>query len=260
MLIAHISDTHFLTGGDRLAGRFDTTSAFHRLIDSLAQQPVQPDLILFSGDLCEDATRDAYAALGAALRDLGLPVSAVPGNHDARIVMRAELPDMVGLTDSGHLCLMDDRFPLAIIGLDTIVEGQPQGALCPSRLRWLADTLNTLADRPALMFMHHPPIPTGLQAMDAMGLAEGGDTLADLLRKHGKIEGILCGHVHRAIQGTFSGVPVRIAPSASHQIAFDLRPDIPYQLIAEPAQYMMHLWTPDGGLLSHTVPVSAPPI
>jgi len=257
MLFAQISDSHVLTGGRLLAGRFDTGAAFDRLVDSLARQPVRPDLILFSGDLGEDATAEEYAHVGARLRDLGIPVRAVPGNHDARAPMWAELPDMLGQTAAGHLCVYDDSFPLAIIGLDTLVEGAPHGMLCSDRLGWLEDRLQACAGRPALIFMHHPPITTGLRDMDSMGLLSGREDLARLIAAHGQVQAILCGHMHRAIQGDCGGAPVRVSPSASHQIAFDLRPDQPYRFTDEPAQYMMHLWQPGDGLVSHTVPVAA---
>tara|TARA_R110000868_G_scaffold58122_4_gene179502 strand:+ start:46130 stop:46897 length:768 start_codon:yes stop_codon:yes gene_type:complete len=255
MLIAQLSDTHYLTDGRKLGGEFDTGKAFDALIDSIKRQPVQPDLILFSGDLGERATAAEYADLGRALRQFGIPVRAVPGNHDARGPMLAELPDMVKSTQSGHLCLLETGFDLAIIGLDTSVEGQPHGALCAQRLGWLEQTLKDLGDIPVLIFMHHPPIKTGLQAMDDMGLIEGRAELREILAQHGKIQAILCGHMHRTIQGCFAGISVRVAPSSSHQIAFDIRPDQPYRLVGEPGQFMMHLWDCENGLISHTVPV-----
>lgn len=257
MLIAQISDTHYLTNNDRLAGRFDTAAAFSNLINTIRQQSVQPDLILFSGDIGEHATNDEYHAVGAALRSLDIPVLMVPGNHDARESMFRALPDMVGMTDTGHLCLLEDRFEIAIIGLDSIVEGQPNGSLCDQRLQWLEHALMQVRDRPVLVFMHHPPITTGMAAMDRIGLLEGKDRFATLLKRHGKIQAILCGHMHRRIQGSFASVPVVIAPSGSHQLAFDLRKDEPYRMTDEHGQFMMHLWNERDGLVSHTLQVTA---
>ncbi len=257
MLIAHVSDTHLLVGGKRLAGRFDTGAAFDRLIASLARQPVRPDLILFSGDLGEDATDAEYRKIGAGLRSLGVPVRAVPGNHDLRAPMRAALAEMTDETGDGHLCLVDTSFPLAVIGLDTIVEGAPHGELCARRLAWLDNALKRCGGRPTIVFQHHPPIVTGLADMDSMGLLAGREEEARLIAAHGAVEAVLCGHIHRAIQGRCGGAPVRVAPSASHAIAFDLRPAEPYRFTDEPAQYMLHLWRPGDGLVSHAVAVAA---
>lgn len=257
MLIAQISDSHYLVPGQRLAGRFETSKAFEHLIESLASQPVSPDLILFSGDLGEDATREEYANIAGGLRSLDIPVLAVPGNHDLRAPMWEELPDMLGRTGDGHLCVSDTRFPLAIIGLDTLVEGAPHGELCPARIAWLEARLDELEGKPVLIFMHHPPIRTGHHFMDGIGLLSGGTDFERLVAGHGGVRAILCGHMHRGIQGTFAGVPVRVSPSASHQIAFDLREGEPYRFNDEPPQYMMHLWQPGQGLISHTVPVTS---
>ena len=256
MLIAHISDTHVLTGGRRLAGRFDTGAAYARLIESLERLTTAPDLILFSGDLGEDATPDEYDYVGEGLRRLGHPVLAVPGNHDARAPMIAALPDIVQTSPFGHICAFDDSRDLAIIGLDTLVEGKPHGELCADRLSWLSDRLTDCAGKPVLLFMHHPPIVTGLKDMDSMGLLTGGAEFARLVAEHGQVQAILCGHMHRAIHGLCGGAPVRVTPSASHQVAFDLRDGQPYRFTDEPAQYMMHIWSPDGGLVSHVVPVA----
>jgi 3',5'-cyclic AMP phosphodiesterase CpdA len=255
MLIAQISDSHVLTKGRKLAGKFNTEAAFDKLIKSIARQPVKPDIILFSGDLGEDATEEEYIYVGEGLRSLGIPVRAVPGNHDARAPMLSALPDMLGETSDGHLCLCDLNFEPVVIGLDTLVDGAPHGELCENRLSWLEAELTRVADRDVVIFMHHPPLTTGLQDMDSMGLLTGRDTFSRLVARHGKVQGILCGHMHRAIQGECGGTPVRVAPSASHQIAFDIRPNVPYSFSDEPPQYMMHIAHPGKALVSHTVTV-----
>ncbi|WP_417254131.1 phosphodiesterase [Celeribacter sp.] len=255
MLIAQISDSHLLTGGRKVAGRFDTGARFDDLVASLGAQPVRPDVILFSGDLGEDATLEEYTIIGEGMRSLSIPVLAVPGNHDARTPMLAALPDMVGETESGHLCLCDTQFDLAIIGLDTLVEGAPHGELCENRLAWLKETLAQCADRDVLIFMHHPPMTTGMQDMDSMGLLAGKDAFSKMVEQQGRVRGILCGHMHRSIQGECGGAPVRVSPSASHQIAFDLREASSFAFSSEPPQFMMHIAEPNTPLVSHVVSI-----
>lgn len=255
MLIAQISDSHVLAQGRLLAGRLDTWAAFDRLIASLKAQPVQPELILFSGDLGEDGTAEEYEHVGAGLRSLGLPVLAVPGNHDKRAPFLAALPDMVRTTESGHLCLREITRGPVVIGLDTLVEGAPHGELCPARLAWLGAQLAEHRERDVLIFMHHPPITTGLMDMDAMGLLTGRQALAEVIADHGRVRAILCGHMHRAIMGCCGGAPVRVAPSASLQITFDLREGVPFSFSEEPPQYMMHRLQDDGDMVSHIVSV-----
>lgn len=257
LLIAQISDTHLEADIKDEAQSLRTQKAFDALIMSIQAQPVKPDLILFSGDLGEAATHAEYSYVAAGLDKLGIPVLAIPGNHDARAPMRDMLPTMIGQTYSGHLCLCNADFPLVIIGLDTLTEGAPHGELCPARLEWLSQKLSKYSDRDALIFMHHPPITTGMQHMDSMGLLEGKQEFANLVRQHGKVQAILCGHMHRSITGKCGGASVRVSPSASRQIACDLREQEPYRFTSEPPQYMLHLYTPEDGLVSHIVPVTS---
>lgn len=253
VLVAHITDSHVLAEGRLLADRFDTGAAFDRLVASLAAEPVQPDMIVFSGDLGEDATAEEYTHVALGLRRLGLPVLAVPGNHDKRAPMLAALPDMTGQTASGHLCVQRAFGALTFLGLDTLVEGAPHGELCPERLTWLEQALQSCASRDVVLVLHHPPITTGLQDMDGMGLLVGRDRLAELIARHGRVRAVLCGHMHRAITGGCGGAPVLVAPSASHQIAFDLRSGVAFRFSDEPPQYMMHHFAPDGDRVSHVV-------
>lgn len=255
MLIAQITDSHVLLGR-RLAGRVDTPAAFQRLVESLHRQPVKPDLILFSGDLGEDATPEEYGFVGEGLRGLGIPVLAVPGNHDAREPLWESLPDMLGRTDAGHLCVARDVGPLVVIGMDTIVAGAAHGEICQARLDWLKQALTAHAGRDVVIFQHHPPIDTGLEHLDSMGILSGREAFAELVAAHGKVAAILCGHLHRSINGICGGAPVRVSPSASHQFSFDLRQGEPYRITNEPAQFSMHLWRDSTGLVSHVVPVS----
>src|SRR5262249_46714211 len=131
------------------------------------------------------------------------------------------------------------------------VPGEPAGALCAERLGWLAARLAEQPERPTLLFMHHPPIATGIEHMDAMGLA-GAPALAELLRRHPPVERVACGHVHRSIPAPFAGTVASIAPSTAHQVALDLRPAAPACFTFEPPGFHLHLWQPGLGIVTHT--------
>ncbi len=94
--------------------------------------------------------------------------------------------------------------------------------------------------------------------MDGMGLEEP-QALADVLARHPQVERIVCGHLHRLIETRFAGIPASTCPSPSHQIAFDVEPDAAARLVLEPPAYRLHLWSPDSGVVSHTVYVGAYP-
>lgn len=90
--------------------------------------------------------------------------------------------------------------------------------------------------------------------MDRCGLLVGRDAFAAVLARHReRVVAVLCGHLHRSVQGLFAGVSVRVAPAIVHQVTFDLRPDAPMVYCLEPPQFMLHRWDGENGLLSHTV-------
>jgi 3',5'-cyclic AMP phosphodiesterase CpdA len=255
LLIAQLSDSHVGMALDVLEGRLDTLAALHRAVAHVACLDPLPDLVLFTGDLAERGHAAEYEAIAQALASLPMPVYAVPGNHDHPSVARDALPACMPVradAPAQTCCYHVQHAGLQLIALDTVVPGRPHGALDSPQLDWLERTLARCHDQPVLLFMHHPPLPTGIEAMDACGLLEGGDRLAALVRGHGQVQGLLCGHLHRPVQMNFGGAPLHVAPSVAHQIALDLRPEAPLRARLEPPKISLHRWSAALGLCTHT--------
>ena len=254
LLIAQLSDAHVGTGTTFLEGRMDTEAAIRRAARHVAGLDPAPDLVLFTGDLTENGRPDEYAAVAAALAPLAMPVYAVPGNHDDPAAALEALARWMPVADDapgGACCFHAPHAGLHLVALDTVVPRQSHGALGAAQLDWLGRTLQRCRDDPVLLFMHHPPVPTGLAAMDACSLRDGADALAKLVRGHGAVQGVLCGHLHRPVQTSFAGVPLHVAPSVAHQIALDLRPQAALRARLEPPKVSLHRWTPVHGLCTH---------
>jgi 3',5'-cyclic-AMP phosphodiesterase len=251
MLIAQISDMHLKGEGELLYGRVDTTGFLERAVAHVTALDPRPDIVLATGDLVENGTPAQYANLRRVLAPLGMPVFLIPGNHDARDALREAFPEHAYLPAAGFLQYTVEDLPLRLIALDTLVPGKPWGALCVERLAWLEARLGE-SDRPTVLFMHHPPFATGLQAMDGMRLNEGEPRLAELVRAHGNVERVLCGHVHRPIQMRWAGTLASIAPGTAHQVALDLRDGAKLSIAMDPPGIALHLWQPGAGLVTHT--------
>jgi 3',5'-cyclic AMP phosphodiesterase CpdA len=248
MLIAHITDTHLKLPG-KLAYRYvDTAQMLAACVDALAKLDPQPDLVVHTGDLTDLGLPDEYAHLKAILKPLKAPMLAVPGNHDERAAMRAAFAAEGYLPAHGFLHYAVEHGPLRFVGLDTVVPGQGGGELCAERLAWLDAALSEKPATPTVVLMHHPPFLTGIVHMDRIGL-EGRDGFAEVMRRHGQVEVILCGHFHRIIRATVGGRAAMIGPSPAHQVALDLRPEGPSMFKMEPPGYLLHRFA-DGGLVS----------
>ncbi|NVJ90217.1 MAG: phosphodiesterase [Methylocystaceae bacterium] len=255
MLIAQITDLHIVREGELLSGRVDTRAALASCINKLASLSPKPTVLLISGDLTETATEEEYAFLTNQLDKLDFPTYVVPGNHDDRATMRRAFSGMANGESESPFCYSIDKpeWPLVLIGIDSTVARRSDGAICADRLKWLKEVLKKATpERPALIFMHHPPFKTGIAAMDACGILEGLTEFRHLISDHSdRVAGILCGHVHRVIHSSIAGVPVLLAPSSAHQITLDLHNDAPLSFTLEPSKIALHQWEENGGLVSH---------
>jgi len=244
MLIAQLTDLH-IGAGRRLAYRkVDTAGALEKAVAHVTAMVPRPDVVLFTGDIGDIGSPDEYELVAEILAKLTIPYFMVPGNHDRRGPLRAAFPDATPVKGTtAFVNYVVDDFPLRLIALDTLDEGKPGGVLEAEQLDWLRDVLLDGTGRDCAIFMHHPPIRTGIAHMDAQNLGEGAEELSAIVSVHrDRIKAIFCGHVHRPIHTIWAGVPLMIGPSVAHQVAFDLRADGPSAFVMEPPAMHLHVW------------------
>jgi 3',5'-cyclic AMP phosphodiesterase CpdA len=250
VLIAQITDPHIKAEGRLAYRRVDTANNLDRCVRHLIGLKQRPDIVLMTGDLTDFGRAEEYALLRQLIAPLDMPIYVVPGNHDERENFRQAFKDHRYVPRTGDIRYVVDDYPLRMIGLDTTVAGEPGGVLCTNRLLWLEEQLERKPDSPTILFMHHPPIMTGIRHMDVQN-CKNGDALGELLRRHPQVSQILCGHVHRPIHTQWQGVTVTIAPSASHYVALDLDVSGSADFDLEPPAVQLHLWRDGCGLMSH---------
>jgi 3',5'-cyclic AMP phosphodiesterase CpdA len=249
MLIAQLTDLHCRPRGEAANRMVESNMLTERALRAVMRLDPLPDLVLITGDLAHRGEPAAYALLADMLaRNVRIPVCVIPGNHDDRAAMIAHLPGT--RHEGGFVQYVVEDGPVRVVMLDTLVPGSAAGELCEARLAWLDATLARVPDRPTLIGMHHPPFATGLAYMDAVGLREPR-RFAEVVARHRQVERIVCGHVHRAVTARLGHAVVSIAPSVADQVALDLRPDAPSELVLEPAAFALHAWTASSGIVSH---------
>ena len=256
-LIAQISDLHIKRPGELAYGHVDTAAALSRCIDELNRFSPRPDLIVISGDLVDTPAKEEYDHLRILLAPLEIPFVAIPGNHDDRGRMRAALPEQPYGQPDGALNLTTSFGDLDIVLLDSSVPGASHGLLDADTLRWLDATLGAAPNRPALLFLHHPPLVTGIMHMDVQNLRNAVD-LAAVLRRHKRTRLIAAGHVHRSVLTMFAGIAATICPAPNHTVALDLDARMPPSFRIEPPAFHLHAWFPDndfGNAVTHFMPI-----
>jgi Icc protein len=257
VLIAQISDLHIKAPGALAYGRVDTASALTRCVAALNQFKPRPDLVVISGDLADTPTAEEYAHLKRLLAPLELPFIGIPGNHDSRELMREAFPEQPYAAPSDALNQTRHVAGLEIILLDSSVPGKPHGELDAPTLQWLDTTLGLSPQRPALLFLHHPPFQTGIWHMDRQNLLNAS-ALAVIVKKHPRVRLVAAGHVHRATLTTFAGVAATICPAPNHAVDLDLGHLGEPSFKVEPPAFHLHAWFPGDGfghLVTHCVPI-----
>ena len=211
--IAQISDLHIKPPGSLAYGRVDTAAALERCVAALNAFRPRPDFVVISGDLADTPTAEEYQYLKRLLAPLELPFAGIPGNHDSRELMRAAFPSAAYAFPSGPLNQRVEIAGLDLLLLDSSVPGKPHGELDAPTLQWLEAMLASSPDRPALLFLHHPPFKTGIWHMDRQNLLNAAE-LAAVVSRHPRVQRIATGHVHRATLTMFAGVADHDLPGA----------------------------------------------
>jgi 3',5'-cyclic AMP phosphodiesterase CpdA len=257
VLIGQISDLHIKPPGALAYGRVDTASALERCVAALNAFTPKPDLVVISGDLADTPTAEEYEYLKRLLAPLKLPFVGIPGNHDSRELMRAAFPRAAYAFPTGALNQSVEIGGLDLVLLDSSVPGRPHGELDAPTLQWLAATLASSPDRPALLFLHHPPFKTGIWHMDHQYLLNAGE-LAAVVKRHPRAQLIAAGHIHRAILTMFAGIQSTICPAPNHAVDLDLAELRGPSFKVEPPAFHLHAWFPGegfGSVVTHQVPI-----
>lgn len=197
MKIIQISDLHLYTSEKSLmdmgsySAPFSTEKSFQRVHAALLQQ--NADLIIVSGDIAEEPSKETYQRLAPQLNALNSPCYCIAGNHDRPEYIKRYL----------HTAEYLDQEQWRIIFLDTSKIGYPDGHLSTAQLARLKGYLQT--DRHILISMHHHPIPIHSQWMDDLRLQSAERFLA-IIQQYRQVKAVIFGHIHQAFDETHKNV------------------------------------------------------
>jgi 3',5'-cyclic AMP phosphodiesterase CpdA len=257
VLIAQISDLHVKPPGEILYGISDTAAALQRCVARLNSLDPRPACVIVSGDLTDLGSEAEYAHLRDLLAPLTLPLAVIPGNHDCRANLRRAFANQPFAFADGAANLALRSGDLDLLLLDSSVPNAPHGHLDEATLGWLDRVLASAPDRPALLFLHHPPFRTGIRHMDSQSLDNAAE-LAAVVRRHPRLRLVAAGHVHRATMTMFAGIAATICPAPNHAVALDLAAAPVPSLVIEPPAFHLHAWFPGEGfgeIVTHVVQI-----
>lgn len=255
-VIAHLSDTHLLGGGRPLYGSVPVEDRLRVALERLEASAVDPDAIVFTGDLADVGEEDAYRRLRASVEPvvdrMGAQLIWVMGNHDDRIAYASILLDEE--TDGRPQDRVHDVGGLRIISLDTTVPGYHHGEIDATQLEWLREVLATPAPLGTVLALHHPPVPTPLEVMSVLELQRQHE-LASVV-EGSDIRAILGGHLHYSTHSTFAGIPVHVASATCYTLDLGAGADRLLSGVDGGQSFdLVHVY--DEVIVSSTVPLAA---
>lgn len=242
VLLAQLSDLHVCEEWEGV----EPIPRLERVVDAIAALPNPVDAVVVTGDLADDGGEENYRLVRQVLARLDAPVHVLPGNHDDRGRLRAGF-DLPGSGDE-PIDYSVSVGELRLVAFDSIVPGRDSGAYDRDRLRRLDEELRREPERPTVLALHHPPLPTGIPGWDAINLGPAErEALADVVARHPHLRVIVGGHLHRTAVGTLAGCAVFSAPSSCLQV----QPDFETNEIdfVDPPGFALHVFR-DGDFCS----------
>ncbi|MEE8338966.1 MAG: metallophosphoesterase [Xanthomonadales bacterium] len=204
--IIQISDCHVSADPDALY-RGQSPDANLRKILQLARR-WNPALILLTGDVSEDGSRQSYQRTSGLLARAGVPVLALPGNHDDVEVMRRYFP--VGPWD-GPQVIKAENWQLVL--LDSTEPNRIDGCFSASRLEQIRASLHDKDREHTLVALHHQPVPVGAPWIDRYMLESPGRFL-EVIDRSLQARCVVWGHVHHDFRLQRKGMILLGAPSS----------------------------------------------
>lgn len=242
--LIQISDTHIVVPPALVSSRLNTVERLEQTVGRIAEvlAKVGPaSALLVSGDITDRGDGASFALFREIVGPLGLPILAIPGNHDRREPMREAFADTACMPETGPLNWVHDFPGLRVIGLDTLVEGQGGGALDAATLGFFEEALDMAREGPVLVTLHHPPFQSGMCFMDAIGL-ENPEALAAIVRGSDREVHVTCGHIHNVQIGSIGGAPTLSAPAVCSTFDVNFQADAPTGFMDAPGGFLVHDW------------------
>lgn len=240
MKIIQITDTHLVPAGRTLHGT-DPQRQLRLAVEDILARHADLDLLVLTGDLCNDGEPEAYALLRDILAPVAAPVRLLLGNHDRRDSFVAAFPDHPR-DPAGYIQSWIDSDFGRLLFLDSHQAGVIGGIYGPDRMAWLEHALAGAGDLPITVFIHHPPVRDGIAHFAHIGLHDEGALLRRLAAHPGGVRHIVFGHIHMPLTGvTAAGIAFSSGQSCAHRFITEVAAPDPLWTTGNPCYRVLML-------------------
>jgi 3',5'-cyclic AMP phosphodiesterase CpdA len=192
-----ISDSHI--GFDKAANA-DVTATCQAAIDKINALPVEPDLIIHTGDLSHLSKPGEFDTLNQVLKGARQKqVFYVPGEHDVAVDNGQQFLERYGTGTKGDGWHSFDHKGVHFVGLVNVVNLKAGGLgnLGASQLEWLADDLRGQTNSTPIVVFAHIPL-WSVYPDWGWGTQDSAQALS-YLKRFGSVT-VLNGHIHQIMQ------------------------------------------------------------
>ncbi|RWR10235.1 phosphodiesterase [Paenirhodobacter populi] len=220
MKIIQLTDTHLMPPGTVVNG-VDPEKQLRAAVADIIARHADTDLLVMTGDLCNDGDPAAYALLRDILAPVPFPVRLMLGNHDRRPEFVAAFPEQPR-DDNGYIQSFIDTDFGRVLFLDSHEPGVIGGIYGADRMVWLDQALNGAGALPVTVFIHHPPFDAGIAHFLKIGMHDDGAVMRRLATHPAGIRHIVFGHIHVPLAGTSpEGIAYSSGQACSHRFITD---------------------------------------
>lgn len=206
-LIVQISDCHLPANAQQEYRGIKPYEKLQALLSKVEQ--LKPDLLLATGDLSEDGSVASYTALKQFFEPFGIPILALPGNHDDAELLARTFPgspvDRVEVSEYG---------PWQIIRMNSCLPGKPEGHFSETMLKELEKILGDHRQSSQLIALHHQPVPMACPWIDRFPLLEP-EVFLHLIDQYPQVKTVVWGHVHQVYEADRNGTKMLGGPSSA---------------------------------------------
>ncbi len=209
--VLQLTDLHLFADTTQTLQGVNTEQSLQCVLTTVAQESQQPDLVLLSGDLTQQAEAAAYQRLAKHCQAFACPVYALPGNHDDVDLINSEFSETKIKTEKTI-----SMVGWHIVILNSVISGRTEGCLAESELVFLQQALQSKPNLPTLIVLHHHAQPVN-GSMDNVMLRNSTEFNA-LIKGYPQVKAVLYGHVHQAYDQTINSIRYLASPSTCYQI------------------------------------------
>jgi 3',5'-cyclic-AMP phosphodiesterase len=210
-----ISDTHV---GFNKAANPDPIATLHDAIGKVKALPTQPAFVLHTGDITHLSKPEQFDTADQILKDLGVPVFHVPGEHDTldeangKVYLDRHGP-MTKAKGTGWYSF--DHGGVHFMALVNVVglKGGGSGQLGADQIQWLADDVAGLGSSTPIVVFAHMPL-WDVYAPWGWGTSDAPAAFAHL-KRFGSVT-VLNGHIHQVIEKVEGNVAFHTARSTAY--------------------------------------------